>query len=185
MEKTKILKPLNLILTIIVIIVIIEGLLYLDLREKYTSLNTSNQELQEMNDQLETLYEELKSTLQDFNSSYIELLNYYFGEYGDITVEQAHVLIEDKTELVIVDVRTIAEYEEGHIEGSQNICVGCDPMNILNYLNPEDEILLYCQSGIRSAIALRILFENGYSTVYNMQGGISAWIDAGFPVVED
>ena len=95
------------------------------------------------------------------------------------------MLIEDKTELVIVDVRTIAEYREGHIEGSLNICVGCDPEDILKHLNPEDEILLYCQSGFRSAIALRILFENGYPTVYNMQGGIIAWINAGFLVVQD
>ena len=184
MEKTRILKPLNIILTVVAILVIIEGLLYLDLRENYTSLYSSNQELQERNDQLETSYEELKSTLQDLNSSYIELLSYYFGEYGDVSVEQAKTLIEDKTELVIVDVRTIAEYEESHIEGALNICVGCYPEDILNHLNPEDEILLYCQSGLRSAVALRILFENGYPTVYNMQGGISAWINAGFPVVE-
>jgi len=184
MEKTKLLKPLNIILTVITILVIIEGLLYLDLRKTYTSLYSSNQELQESYDQLETSYEELKSTLQELNSSYIKLLGYYFGEYGDVTIEQAKILIEEKSELVIVDVRTIAEYEEGHIEGSLNICVGCDPENILDHLNPEDEILLYCQSGLRSAIALRILFENGYSTVYNMQEGISAWIDAGFPVVK-
>ena len=184
MEKTKILKPLNIILTVITILVLIEGLLYLNLREDYTALYSSNQELEERNNQLETSYEELKSTLQDLNSSYIELLNYYFGEYGDITVEQAQMLIEDKSELVIVDVRTIAEYGEGHLEGSLNIRVGCNPEDILNHLNTEDEILLYCQSGYRSAVALRILFENGYSTVYNMQGGISAWISAGFPVVE-
>jgi len=184
MEKMKLLKPLHIILTILTVIVLVEGVLYLELRDNYVSLNSSQQELQENYNQLQNVIEELKSSFQDLNSSYTTLLNFYFGEYGDVTVEQAKILIDDKSELVIVDVRTIAEYSEGHIEGSINVCVGCNPKDILNYLAKEDEILLYCESGYRSAIAIRILFENGYSTVYNLKGGILAWKKAGLPVVE-
>ena len=184
MEKLKLLKPLHIILTVLTIIILIEGVLCIELRNNYVSLHSSQQETQADYTQLQDVYDELQSSLQDLNSSYLKLLNYYFGEYGAVTVEQAATIIEDNSELVIVDVRTLAEYSEGHIEGSINVCVGCDPTDILNYLMKEDEILLYCESGYRSAIAMRILFENGYSTVFNLQGGIVAWKNAGLPVIE-
>ena len=48
---------------------------------------------------------------------------------------------------------------------------------------PKDrKILVYCRSGQRSAKASRILIENGYSKVYNMQGGIMEWMNAGYEV---
>ncbi len=103
--------------------------------------------------------------------------------YGDISIEQAMLLIETRPDLVIVDVRTPEEYETGYIEGAVNICVTCDAQELLDNLNPEDEILLYCRTGSRSATAARILNENGYHKVYNMLGGITAWNNAGYTVV--
>ena len=80
-------------------------------------------------------------------------------------------------------MRTPEEYETGYIEGAVNICVTCDAQELLVNLNPDDEILLYCRTGIRSATAARILNENGYQKVYNMLGGITAWNNAGYTVV--
>ena len=45
------------------------------------------------------------------------------GEYGDVTVERAMELINEKPSLVILDVRTDGEYGDGHIEGAVNIPV--------------------------------------------------------------
>ena len=104
--------------------------------------------------------------------------------YGDIYVERARNLIETQADLVIVDVRTPGEYEAVHIEGSINLCVTCDQEELLNSLDPNDEILLYCRTGRRSANAMRILSENGYYRVYNMIGGIEAWTEVGYAVVE-
>ena len=103
--------------------------------------------------------------------------------YSDISIEQAILLIETRPNLVIVDVRTPEEYETGYIEGAVNICVTCDAQELLDNLNPDDEILLYCRTGRRSATAARILNENGYHKVYNMLGGITAWNNAGYTVV--
>ena len=112
---------------------------------------------------------------------------YYLHEQssttGDISVEQAIFLIETKPNLVIVDVRTPEEYETGYIEGAINICVTCDAQKLLDNLKPENEILLYCRTGRRSATAAQILNENGYKAVYNMLGGITAWINAGYTTV--
>jgi len=104
-------------------------------------------------------------------------------EYGNVSVEQAKKLIESNPFLVIVDVRTDPEFQSDHIEGAINLCV-CYEEELLKGLNPNDRILVYCLSGTtRSAKAMMILNENGYAKVYNMLGGITEWIELGYPVV--
>ena len=53
----------------------------------------------------------------------------------------------------------------------------------LSELNTDDELLVYCRTGNRSTTAVGILRENGYDRVYHMDGGITAWMSAGFPTV--
>jgi len=102
--------------------------------------------------------------------------------YGDITVEDAVTLIASRPHLVIVDVRTPAEFKVEHLEGAINLCIPCDPDAAVQTLDPEDEILLYCRSGARSAEGLRILNAYGYRKVFNMRGGIVEWKAKGYPV---
>lgn len=103
--------------------------------------------------------------------------------YGDITVEQAKELIETKQPLVILDVRTDLEFEDGHIEGAINIPVE-ELQQRLGELNPSDEILVYCRVGGKSRRAMQILADNGFSRAYNMLGGIEAWKQTGYPTVQ-
>jgi rhodanese-related sulfurtransferase len=114
---------------------------------------------------------------------------YYFMQmgsgdsgYGNVDVAEARDLIWEKGELVILDVRTVSEYESGHLEGAINI-----PVEVLSgrlsELNPNDELLVYCRTGNRSTTAVGILSENGYDRIYHMDGGINAWNSAGFPTV--
>lgn len=67
---------------------------------------------------------------------------------------------------MIIDVRTKAEYQQGHIKGSVNI-----PLNNLSNhyakIKKDKVIITCCASGIRSAQAKTILRSNGYSDVYN------------------
>lgn len=102
--------------------------------------------------------------------------------YGNVDVGEARDLISDKADLVVLDVRTVSEYESGHLEGAVNI-----PVEVLgghlSELDPNDELLVYCRTGNRSTTAVGILRENGYDRVYHMDGGITAWMRAGFPTV--
>lgn len=102
--------------------------------------------------------------------------------YGDVTVEQAKSLIEQNIRLKIVDVRLDTEFNASHIPGAINVCA-CDPDNMVRQLDPNDEILVYCRSGLRSAAAMKFLNDNGFNKVYNLLGGIVAWENAGYPVV--
>lgn len=103
--------------------------------------------------------------------------------YGNVTVEEAKKLITQNPTLKTVDVRLDTEFNESHIPGAINVCV-CDPDNLLRDLSSNDEILVYCRSGLRSSAALDFLNEHGYGKVYNMVGGIVAWKNAGYPTIE-
>jgi len=102
--------------------------------------------------------------------------------YGDLSVDDAKLLMDSTPSLIIVDVRTAAEFSLGHIENAVNLCV-CNEEHLLLNLQPEDEILVYCLSGTRSLKAKMILNEHGYGQVYNLLGGISEWVEQGYPVV--
>jgi len=100
--------------------------------------------------------------------------------YLDIPVSEAKIKV-DSGEYFILDVRTREEYDAGHIAGSVLI-----PNEVLlNRLDevPSDKpILVYCRTARRSAISSQDLINNGFSEVYNMEGGIAAWQNAGYPV---
>lgn len=95
-------------------------------------------------------------------------------EYIRINASEAKELI-DTREVIIVDVRTLAEFEEIRIDGSILI-----PDYEIAELAPEmlsDKdalILIYCRSGRRSELAARILIDMGYTDVYDF-GGIIDW----------
>ena len=108
------------------------------------------------------------------------LLNW--ENYGDVTVNEAWNLIQDKPEMVILDVRTQAEYDEGHIEGAVLIPVQELPER-LDELDTGDEFLVYCRTGNRSGTAIEVMSEAGFSKIYHMNEGITIWISEGYPVV--
>ena len=105
------------------------------------------------------------------------------GEYGDVTVEEASILIGDKPDLVILDVRTQAEYDTGHIEGAILI-PNTELSDRLDELDDSDELLVYCRTGNRSSGAVEILDDAGFNKIYHMNDGISTWISEGYPVVQ-
>lgn len=89
---------------------------------------------------------------------------------GDMPVIQWHEIENlDRQNTVILDVRTKAEYELGHIEGSVNIPVD-ELRTRLSEIPRDKEIVVYCQVGLRAYIATRILMQNGYK-VKNLSGG--------------
>lgn len=110
----------------------------------------------------------------------------------NVTVEEAKKMV-GKEDVFILDVRSPSEFNSSHIEGAILIPVknsggsNLSPDQLLEARIDEvpknKKILVYCRSGNRSALASQILVNAGYSQVYNMEGGISAWTDAGYPVV--
>jgi rhodanese-related sulfurtransferase len=101
--------------------------------------------------------------------------------YADVTVAEAKAMIDSDLHLVVLDVRTMAEYGLAHLRSAKLIPVG-ELVKKQNELNKSEKILVYCRLGVRSRRASKILADSNFHHVHNMLGGITAWIEAGFPV---
>ncbi len=106
--------------------------------------------------------------------------------YTNIDVETAHEMMMSGLypNLVILDVRTQADFKIKHIEGAILIPHTELEERIAELEKHKDhEIIVYCKAGSRSLIACGILDAHSFTRVYNMLGGINAWIAAGYPVL--
>jgi rhodanese-related sulfurtransferase len=104
------------------------------------------------------------------------------GNFTTISVQEAKGMI-DRGEVFILDVRTQEEYDAGHINRSTLIPVQVIETR-LNEIPRDQKVLVYCRSGRRSSDASKILVNNSFKEIYNMNGGIDDWIRSGFEVVK-
>lgn len=87
--------------------------------------------------------------------------------------------------LIIIDVRTPSEFSGGHIEGAKNMdFFGPHLERQLLQLNRQTPVLIYCNSGNRSAGALDIMRQMGFTKVFHMTHGIQEWTTEGLPLVK-
>ena len=107
----------------------------------------------------------------------------------DVTVIEADVLITNNSgnqNFVILDIRTLEEYNSEHIEDSVMIDYYSSTFSDdLNKLDKNATYLIYCRTGRRTGLALDIMKGLGFIEVYNMLGGITQWKAEGFPVVQE
>lgn len=82
---------------------------------------------------------------------------------------------------MILDVRGVNEYAEGHIPGSVNIPAGHLARRI-DEVPVEEPVFVHCQSGVRSVIATSVLQAHGRDNATDLMGGFEAWSKAGQPV---
>ncbi len=103
-----------------------------------------------------------------------EVKNGKKAEYKKITSDEAKKMIETQ-KVIVVDVRTLEEYTEGHIPNAISV-----PLETIEneaeakLKNKDDLILVYCRSGRRSREAALKLIEKGYTNVIDF-GGIQDW----------
>ena len=104
----------------------------------------------------------------------------------DITVEQAHELIQKQSgraDFVILDVRTPAEFREGHIEGAVILDLSAaDFEKRLSALDRGRTYLVYCRSGNRSLRAVQAMERLSFRSVYHMNQGILDWQQKKLPL---
>ena len=100
----------------------------------------------------------------------------------EVTPEEAEKQIAAGA--TVIDLRTVDEFEHNHIKGAKNIsALDTDFEKSIAALDPKKPIIVHCQSGRRSSIAIReVISKSKLQTVYHMGGGLSAWIKAAKPV---
>ena len=104
--------------------------------------------------------------------------------YENISPMEAKEMMDSGQKIILLDVRTTTEYASGHIAGAVLY-----PLQELENKIPDfdknENIIVYCGTGNRSAGASRILSDNGFKRVCNLIGGLSAWENAGFNVIDN
>ena len=86
--------------------------------------------------------------------------------------------------IVLLDVRTPAEFASGHISGATNIDFESGTFESdIQKLDKSKSYAVYCRSGNRSGQATSLMAKDGFSTVFNLDGGLINWQSAGYPVV--
>lgn len=101
------------------------------------------------------------------------------GDFKSLNVEDFDSLIQSQ-DIQRLDVRTLAEYSEGHITQAININVMDDSFSSMadSLLQKDKPIAVYCRSGKRSKKAAKILSDKGYK-VFELDKGFNSWQAAG------
>lgn len=94
---------------------------------------------------------------------------------------EAHELV---AAAVVLDIRTPDEFAEGHLEGAINLdFYAADFADQIGALDRDARYVVYCRSDNRSGQAMDLFRELGFAEVYEIDGGVGAWVGAGLPVV--
>jgi rhodanese-related sulfurtransferase len=85
----------------------------------------------------------------------------------------------------LVDARSKEEFDVSHLTGALRIGPESTTSAVLNMLDPNRSVLVYCSAGYRGATLARRLQNAGRRDVWNLEGGIFAWANSGFPLERD
>jgi rhodanese-related sulfurtransferase len=85
-------------------------------------------------------------------------------------------VLKEQPNAQLIDVRTDQEFGVSHLKNSQNICVTADDFEEkVASLNKNEPVYVYCKKGGRSARAAKVLRKLGFTKIYDLEGGITAW----------
>ena len=99
--------------------------------------------------------------------------NHLFRQDNQITYMEAREIMQENPLAILLDVRSKQEYDEYHLEGA--ICIPTYELaNEITKIveNKKQTIIVYCQSGGRSRKAMNLLKKMGYTSLYEIQGGL-------------
>ena len=103
--------------------------------------------------------------------------NVCLAQATDISQAELTQRIKTKHEQLILDVRSPEEYKEGHIPGAINIPYDRLDSRLAEIgLHKNKDVVLYCKSGRRSAIAANILQSAGFSKLQHLDGDMDGWL---------
>lgn len=102
-----------------------------------------------------------------------------------MTPRQVLALVEQGTPLVLLDCREPNEWNLAHLPGAIHIPRGELETHVEARVPRDRKVVIYCQSGNRSAFAAETLEQMGYTDVSSMSGGIREWADIGGPLADE
>jgi rhodanese-related sulfurtransferase len=103
------------------------------------------------------------------------LLVRFIGYLGRLGIKQITAReLDQRKGMTVLDTRTDKEYKQGHIPGAIHIELS-EVGNKAKKLRKDKDLVVYCQNGNRSIWAIKRLMGMGFTNLYNLKGGYSAW----------
>lgn len=101
----------------------------------------------------------------------------------EMEVSELKAKLDSGEKFYFVDCRELEEWEDAHIDGATLLPLSEFQQRYESVLTEKDaKIVIQCRSGKRSMNACMFLLSKGYSDLNNLEGGIMAWTEAGYPV---
>ena len=114
--------------------------------------------------------------------AFLAIVNDAKSRVKETNVAEVKKRMDAGEKLTLVDVREDNEWNKGHIAGAVHLGKGIIERDIEGMVpNKEQEIILYCGGGFRSALAADALKKMGYANAVSMDGGWRGWNEQGFP----
>ena len=105
------------------------------------------------------------------------------GVVKNVSAEDADKLLKERKDVVVIDLRTEAEFKTGHIAGAKNIdFLDSEFAKQVGALDKAKTYLVHCGSGRRSTKALDVFQAQKFSSILHLNEGFKAWEAAGKPV---
>lgn len=96
----------------------------------------------------------------------------------------AAVMLLNRDDSIVLDVREPAEYAKGHIEGARHIPMGKFQERLFELeTHKTSPVVVYCQQGTRAKEACKQLVNAGFTQVFYLEGGLLSWQEQKFPLV--
>lgn len=97
--------------------------------------------------------------------------------------DAAQVIADDPAGLVVLDIRTLEEFNEARLADAIMVDFYADDFaDQLDTLDKDVPYVLYCRTGNRSSEAVKTMKDLGFAEVYEVDGGIVNWYDQGYPI---
>ncbi len=117
------------------------------------------------------------------NPGFLKLVNAARARVKEWTVAQVKARLDRGEVQHFLDVREDEEFAKGHANGACHLGKGIIERDVETRIpDKAASIVVYCGGGYRSALAADALQQMGYSNVVSMDGGITAWRNAGYPM---
>jgi rhodanese-related sulfurtransferase len=117
------------------------------------------------------------------NPGFLKLVDAARAKVKECTVAQAKAMLDRGEVAHFLDVREDREFAKDHAKGARHLGKGIIERDVETLIpNKGETILLYCGGGYRSVLAADALQHMGYTNVQSMDGGITGWREAGYPM---
>lgn len=123
--------------------------------------------------------------MKQHSNNFLELVTEAKKHIKEISAVALNGMLEDGKTFHLIDVREDDEWLTGHISTAIHLSKGVIERDIEKTIpNQNDEIVVYCSGGFRSALVAWNLQNMGYKNVASLNGGLRGWVESGYTIVD-